>query len=86
MMLAAILDKELQFYQLHRSELLEKHEGQVALIHGEDLIGTFPTDEEALSEGARRFGLVPFLVKSIRKEEPEVHIPALTLGILHAHP
>jgi len=46
----------------------------------------FDTEEQAISEGARQFGLQPFLVRRVHSKEQEVSIPALTLGILRANP
>jgi len=58
--------------------------GRVVLIHGEDLIGVFDSDAEAVREGTRRFGREPFLVRQVRAEEPVISNPALDLGILRA--
>jgi len=58
--------------------------GQFALIRGDELIGVFANDAEAVTEGVRRFGLESFLVRQVRTEEPVVSIPSLSLGILRA--
>ncbi len=58
--------------------------GRIALIHGDDLIGVFDTDAEAVREGTRRFGRELFLVRQVRAEEPIISNPALDLGILRA--
>jgi hypothetical protein len=59
--------------------------GKVVLVKDEELIGAFNTIEEALAEGARRFGLTPFLVREVTaSEEKKVKIPALTLGLPRA--
>ncbi len=49
--------------------------GQFALIQGDELIGVFANDAEAVTEGVRRFGLEPFLVRQVRSEEPVISIP-----------
>lgn len=80
-----MLEKERQYFLEHRAELLSWHLGKVVLIKDEELIGAFNTIEEALAEGARRFGLTPFLVREVSAaEEKEINIPALTLGLLRA--
>lgn len=80
-----MLERERQYFSKHHAELLARHLGKVVLIKDEELIGAFNTIEEALAEGARRFGLTPFLVREVTaSEEQEVNIPALTLGLLRA--
>ena len=80
-----MLDKERKFYREKHDELVKTSFGKFVLIKGEEIIGVFNTIEEALSEGARRFGLQSFLVREIRQEvEATIDIPALSLGIISA--
>lgn len=78
------LDVELAFYEEQRADLLARHGGMFALVKGRELIGVFNTIEEALGEGARRYGLDSYLVRQVAAVEPEVQVPAYTLGILKA--
>jgi hypothetical protein len=67
-----VLDPELATYEQHRSELLDAHAGQWVLIRGQEIAGTFDTQNDAIADGYRRFGNVPFLVKQILAvETPE---------------
>lgn len=77
-----MLEKERTFFQQHREEWLSKFPGKFVLVKGEELIGAFNTPDDALIEGARRFGLDSFLVRRVEQAEEDVYIPALTLGIL----
>lgn len=80
-----MLEKERQYFLEHRDELVSRHLGRVVLIKDEELVGAFNTIEEALTEGTRRYGLTPFLVREVTAtEEKEINIPALTLGLLRA--
>lgn len=79
-----MLDIELAFYEEQRADLLARHAGMFALVKGRELIGVFNTIEEALGEGARRFGLDSYLIRQVAATEPEVRVPAYTLGILKA--
>ena len=80
-----MLEKERQYFSENHAELLSRHLGKIVLVKGGELIGAFNTIEEALAEGARRFGLTPFLVREVSAtEEKEINIPALTLGLLRA--
>ena len=58
--------------------------GEVCTREGKELIGTFNRAEDAVAEGARRFGSESFLVRHVDHAEEELYIPALALGILDA--
>ncbi len=81
-----MLEQERQFFEQHRAEWLTKFPGKYVLVKGEELIGTFDTVDDALTEGARRFGLESFLARRVEQGEKEINIPALALGILRANP
>ncbi len=79
-----MLDTERQFYSENLAKWLGQYPGKFVLVKGRELIGTFDTDKDALSQGARLYGLDPFLVRRVQERQEEVSIPALTLGILRA--
>jgi hypothetical protein len=62
---APSLEPELAAFERLRGELLATAPGQYALLHKEDLVGTFPTAMAAVNAGYARFGHVPLLVKQI---------------------
>lgn len=62
------LEKELATYKAKLPEL-KAHAGKYVLIHGDDVIDTFSSYEDALKEGYAKFGLEPFLVKRIEAVE-----------------
>lgn len=76
-----MFEREIAVYSKVKSQLPL---GQFALIHGDDLIGVFATDAEAVTEGTRRFGRESFLVRQVRTVEPVLSNPALSLGTLRA--
>jgi hypothetical protein len=59
------LQQELETFDVHRAELLGRVAGKYALVHQDDVVGIFDTDTDAIREGYRQFGNVPFLVKKI---------------------
>ena len=65
------LEKELAVYESKLPELLA-NEGKFVLIHGDDVIDTFGTYEDAVKEGYSKFGLQPFFVRQIQPVE-QVH-------------
>ena len=81
-----MLDAERKVFGERLPELLGKCPGKFAVIKGEEIIGIFDTLEEALAEGARRFGGESFLARRVETSPPEVSVPALTFGLLSANP
>ncbi len=80
------LDKELAFYDAHVEEWKQQHAGQFVVIRGEEVLGFFATENDALSAGAGEYGAVPFLVRGVGEPVLHVNIPAYTLGLIGAHP
>lgn len=62
------LEKELATYKARLDEL-KPDAGRFVLIHGDDVIGTFSSYDDALREGYAKFVLAPFLVKRIDATE-----------------
>lgn len=80
------LEQELKFFAENKTKLTKAHFGKFVLVKGSELIGVFDNAETALAEGAKRFGTESFLVRQLNPEEKDIYIPALALGLLHAHP
>jgi len=82
-----MLETEIAYYDKHKEEWVKTRLNQFVLIKGEELIGFYPTIDEALAEGARLYGLDSFLVRRIEADGGEdVYIPALALGLINANP
>ena len=81
----APLQQERKFFQEHQAEWQRIHPGKFVLVKGETLGGVFDSDATAVSEGIRRFGLEPFLVRNVEEKEEAIRIPALMFGLLHAN-
>ena len=79
-----MLEKELIVFENNLNEWLKTDRGKFVVIKNNDVIGIFNTYDDALVEGARRFGLTSFLLREITPTQDEISVPALTLGILHA--
>ena len=59
------LEREMATYKAKLPELKEKA-GKFVLIHGDEVIDTFTSYDDAIKEGYTKFGLsTPFLVKQI---------------------
>ncbi len=66
------LENELQYYRIHMIDMLgvnDVNEGKYVVIKNNEAAGIFDSFDDALDEGYKRFGLVPFLVKKLEKNE-----------------
>ena len=81
-----MLTTEREYYDENLTDWLQHHSGRVVLVKGRQLIGFFDTEDEALAEGARLFGLDSFLVRRVAAAPARPSVPALTLGILRGNP
>lgn len=79
------LETELAYFIKIKQELLKHYEGKFALIVGEQLVGTFDTQEAAYTDGVAKFGNVPMLIKRIERDERIESVPAMSFGLIHAH-
>jgi len=63
------LEKELATYKQKLPEL-KGQEGKFVLIHGDEVVDTFTSYEDAMKKGYSQFGVnTPFLVKQIQAIE-----------------
>jgi hypothetical protein len=67
-----VLEQELETFRRELPELLKEHEGEVVLIHEDKVDSFWKTEKEAYEAGCDRFGLKPFLIKKVQKEERPV--------------
>ena len=65
--MATLLDAELQTYEKNRESLLGSADGKFVLIKGEQVIGVYESEMDAINQGYRQLGHVPFLVKQVLK-------------------
>ena len=70
----AVLDAEIARYESMRNELERDHDGEWAVIHDDEFVGTFGSLDEAGAEAVRRFGRGPYLIRRIGA--PPAKIPA----------
>jgi len=56
---------ELATFRKHRDELVGSSLNKYVLIHGDQIVSTYESEQDAINEGYRQFGNVTFLVKRI---------------------
>jgi len=70
-----VLDREWETFQANLPALLEKEAGRYVLIHDDQVVGVWDTQEEALEEGYRSFLLEAFMVQHIVADERPIFVP-----------
>ena len=67
-----LLEEELETFRSQLDHLLATSEGEYALVKDGNVLGTYKSREDAVAEGYRKLGRVPFLAKHIstRAEVP----------------
>lgn len=81
-----ILNAEIKTYEQNRDHLLATAEGKFVLIRNDQVIGVYDSKMDAIAEGYRQFGNVPFLVKQILRIEAPLNFMSNLLRIRRALP
>ena len=79
--MATLLDAELQTYEKNRESLLGSADGKFVLIKGEQVIGVYESEMDAINQGYRQLGHVPFLVKQVLKIDTPLNFLSNRLGV-----
>jgi len=64
-----MLATELATYAREREALLASAENKFVLIRKDEVVGAYDSQSDAVNEGYRHFGNVPFLVKQVLRVE-----------------
>jgi len=81
-----MLEKELSYFEKNKEKWLGQYDGKFVLIKGEELAGVYDTNEQALTAAASLYGLTSYLIRRVTKNQEDIKLPALTLGLLYANP
>ena len=76
-----LLEKEIETYNAHKSELVVQSKGKYVLIKDDRIIGVFDSEMDAAHQGYERFGNVPFLVKQVVEVEVPLDFTSSLLGV-----
>jgi hypothetical protein len=78
--MATLLDAELMTYEENRESLLGSADGKSLLIKANQILGVYDSEMDAIAQGYRQFGNVPFLVKQDLKIESPQNFVSNLLG------
>lgn len=81
-----LFEQEQAYFDAHKADLLQHHNGKYALIKDDQLAGVYDTEQAAYEAGVHRFGLASFFIKLVvdDQENQVSYFPALQLGLINA--
>jgi hypothetical protein len=60
-------------FETNRAQLFSEHPGKYVLVKGDDILGVFDTENDAVREGYARFGSQAFYVRQITQFDNPIH-------------
>lgn len=79
-----LLRHEIETFEACRASLGAEAVDKYALVHGDDVVGLFTSEREAIVEGRTQFGYVPILVERVtadgKPNAPQVTVTMLDFG------
>ena len=70
------LDIEIGAFERHREALETNHLGEWVVFHGGELVGTFPSLDDAADEALEKFGVDVYLIRQVGRREVS-HVPSV---------
>ncbi len=67
-----MLEKEYNYFNIHRNEFIDKFKGKFIVIMNESVLGTYNTMEEAISVTTKTHKIGSFLIQECIPEEQNI--------------
>ena len=77
-----LLAAEIALLRLNRNRLIRKYDSLFLLIKGAEVVDSFENETDAVTEGVRKFGQGPFLVRRPQDRTQTIFNPAVSLGLM----
>ena len=74
------LTRENAAFERERARLVPRYLGQIALIHGDDVVGVYPTLSAAEKVGYGRFGNARLIFRLITENEEPEFVPYIDIN------
>lgn len=63
-----MLEKEYSYFNKNKASLLKKYNNKFIVIMGEEVIGAYDTQEEALRESSKKYAVGTFLIQKVSND------------------
>lgn len=60
-----MFEREYKYFLDHQTELIEKYDGKVVVIVGEELVGVYETIADAVAESVKKYEPGTFMVQEV---------------------
>lgn len=67
-----MLEKEYDYFLKNKEALLQKYKDQFIVIMGEQVVGNYLSQEEALREASSKYALGTFLIQKVSNNKEDV--------------
>lgn len=74
-----LYQQEQSVFDRNLPEWLAPREGQWVVIHGEDVVGFYPSAKEGYLDALDRFGETPFLLREVTARSQRITVPMVYL-------
>jgi hypothetical protein len=78
---ATKLKTEIATYEANRADFVANHPDEFVLIKDSDVIGFYPTEIEAISDGYAKYADQIFLVRKVAESETPVFLTSLNVQV-----
>ncbi len=66
-----MLDKEYNYYLAHKESLYERYTDKYIVIKGEEIVGSYDSQETALTEATKKYDVGSFLIQKVSLKEED---------------
>jgi len=74
-------EREKAAFEKARDELVAENSNKFVLINGDEILGVYDTENDAIGAGYDKIGLAPFFVRQITAYDDPVHYSASLVRI-----
>ncbi len=67
-----MLEKEYEYFEKNKDRLISEHQDEYVVIVGEEIIGFYVTQEEAITEAQKQYTPGEFLVQKCSPESDQI--------------
>ncbi|HEY4000967.1 MAG TPA: hypothetical protein VGO93_19015 [Candidatus Xenobia bacterium] len=79
----ALYDTENAIYEANKASWLRDHEGHWVIIKNDQVLGFYPSKQEAFTAAISKYGNTTFLAQRVQAEEEVISMPLLVPGEYH---
>jgi len=76
-----MLEKEYDYFIRNKETLLKDYAGKFVVIVGEEIVGSYPRQEDALKEASQKYPLGTFLIQKVSDNPDDITQRFFSAGV-----